>query len=1569
MPAHKGSPGLEELYPKIKQSYHNYFGSKATIPSEAWSFFHELHLLQSARDDDEIKDVVWALGVYAAEEKQADSRQGLDLATTFITALPTKEHEAWYLLSHREGNLDTILNGFPDQQSRLRHQARVVKTAAVIGIAILDFRMRWQKLLPWQRDFMANDLCAHRSVMPALFKEAQEVTNTMREGCFGFLFAKHLVRAGNSALALKLVCRIPAESLAGVVEYASPLEEEYGVILEGPVQTHSYYELYTRFLVQGGADAAAGFLQHIVRIQAYTDEALITLCHNEDLSDVVEFVISLVSEVRRAAGGRGAKVSGGKRCCPLMFWRKAPGTVRSSAMLLKTSNIPNVLLWELLKKYEDQDSSGRDMLLHDRAFQQALEVVLLLYESDLVVRGIERLSDSHQECLRKALQEWARLHLLRILDQNRPPSYQANSPTVQSIVKKHDLWVWTASAKRSHYFKSDMRHSEDLALVLWLFFEVSMFLDPKIIRNFIMEAQTRRPPVDVLSMYIPRDSQLFDVLAGGVSKRSPNLDRSEVKLLMHYPGFYEAGIQEYLKNGALEKPRAVFHQGLAFARLMQVVSRLFSFRDGPMDRQALESSLGQISSACHGDKTCSLLMGEVMRAALEKQDRDFLPDGAEDVHSDPSAFSVAGLASCARRLRVACDTIRNQPVELTFGKVVGAFLDTPPKGWVPLFNSLETVLFFLRFVEREDLKLAYEKFEAENKAAFSSGSEMKKLLREAKDFYTEPFINMQEDATDLCNLNVREKLCQKKLGRKHRHNRFSNDEWNIVVDIAACAAESMKEKYNVPMLPHHTQMITLLMLAIQVCNGPGQVALPRTILSKVGTGEGKSWIIGMLAAFVARKGWRAHVVIDNETLLARDYATMSALFQKMNINAGKGVLDQGHQVVYCSAIDIEMHFMEKMKAGTKDMRFKAVMIVDEVDSLIVDEGAYQSYVDDLYEGSEVVEWWWQEGRHSMDAFDMEPWKMKIVRMCEDAWQERTFKTEGRHYIVDELSGMIWALDERTASIKRSAWYLWLELLRKEKFGNYRIRYMTRQNVICKKSCFASYSFIFGLTGSLGTDAEQAYTKKHFNASCFMVPPFLDTCRGTGRPRPKCIQTRLEGNGQKQLSYTVQLVQKYCMDVPILVVVRDADRIRKVAESLTRALSSHAIGDGLGPGIIELVDRPGKEAEFQQMVEVATQPLEVMSKTGTKSRHWRITITTAIGARGQDYHISDEVVDEKGGFLVVLEYVPDSEREWIQFLGRTARHDHPGQYAVVLDMEEYRSVDFGSSGPDPATAVKQILDHMNKKNEQNLAEQEDQLTKGMLMHTYTANFWSWMKSNKGDKKVAQDKMGKWVDLCETFEAKDPEDIKLAFEALNIPLSVVESSNGRTSASDGEAPDAGAPIAQGSYTGAFSDDGLRHGEGSCTFDDGRKYVGQWVKGRMHGDGRMMYPAGSVTKAYKGQFEDNKRSGTGYVQWADGSSYKGQWLKGTQHGRGVYINPEGLEWKGEWRSGWKMDKSNASSNTSRERPSESTSSSSHDRAKDRNRERRHSKHPPKATNIEELDLTGLGFSAGKRVNEIAI
>ena len=52
-------------------------------------------------------------------------------------------------------------------------------------------------------------------------------------------------------------------------------------------------------------------------------------------------------------------------------------------------------------------------------------------------------------------------------------------------------------------------------------------------------------------------------------------------------------------------------------------------------------------------------------------------------------------------------------------------------------------------------------------------------------------------------------------------------------------------------------------------------------------------------------------------------------------------------------------------------------------------------------------------------------------------------------------------------------------------------------------------------------------------------------------------------------------------------------------------------------------------------------------------------------------LSSQVVDKEananGGMLVIATSIPD-KREWIQWKGRTARQDRPGQFQVVLNLQ-------------------------------------------------------------------------------------------------------------------------------------------------------------------------------------------------------------------------------------------------------------------------------------------------------------
>ena len=72
-----------------------------------------------------------------------------------------------------------------------------------------------------------------------------------------------------------------------------------------------------------------------------------------------------------------------------------------------------------------------------------------------------------------------------------------------------------------------------------------------------------------------------------------------------------------------------------------------------------------------------------------------------------------------------------------------------------------------------------------------------------------------------------------------------------------------------------------------------------------------------------------------------------------------------------------------------------------------------------------------------------------------------------------------------------------------------------------------------------------------------------------------------------------------------------------------------------------------------------------------------------------------------------------------------------------------------------------------------------------------------------------------------------------------------------------------------------------------DDARKerarYEGEYVNGKRHGNGRMVFPNGDI---YHGQWTENQMHGEGtYVYKASGDIYSGSFENGRKHGEGIY------------------------------------------------------------------------------------
>lgn len=128
--------------------------------------------------------------------------------------------------------------------------------------------------------------------------------------------------------------------------------------------------------------------------------------------------------------------------------------------------------------------------------------------------------------------------------------------------------------------------------------------------------------------------------------------------------------------------------------------------------------------------------------------------------------------------------------------------------------------------------------------------------------------------------------------------------------------EIMLERGFPPLTPHHTQALTVLMgskflegvLALKRGDPVSKAAKKlrlRCLIAQLGTGEGKSIVIAMLAIFACRLyGMRVHVLENNAGLLERDFRTHKPFYDKFDIKSGTDLNEPGVQICYCLKVPV-----------------------------------------------------------------------------------------------------------------------------------------------------------------------------------------------------------------------------------------------------------------------------------------------------------------------------------------------------------------------------------------------------------------------------------------------------------------------------------------------------------------------------------------------------------------------------------------------------------------------------------------------------------------------------------------
>ena len=502
----------------------------------------------------------------------------------------------------------------------------------------------------------------------------------------------------------------------------------------------------------------------------------------------------------------------------------------------------------------------------------------------------------------------------------------------------------------------------------------------------------------------------------------------------------------------------------------------------------------------------------------------------------------------------------------------------------------------------------------------------------------------------------------------NRDSRREKFDMQLLTRITVKWMELMIDRGFPPLTPHHTQALVVLMMSsfFELYLKKGAAAVKglnlKAFIAQMSTGEGKSIVIAMMAIFMVElHGMRVHVLENNAGLMERDYRQNKPFYDKFGIASGMDLDDPDVKICYCLKAGLNKRFLKSLVAGTIDDELAGtVLIVDEVDDLIVNERPNAHYVK---KDSEKTPAFRKCYAVLKDGGDTQPEGVE-----EEVWDEAQYWVSycddsirvNEHYRLIEEDGKTSVVqldtDGNVPKVKLTS--PWLQYM-SYKLCGIDPETQSRHSCVCTPYMFNKYQAIFGLTGSVGGKAELNYLRKTYQAVKFDVPRFLDTCIGDARKEVTNHGVEIVDGEKAQAARVVEIAKEFFRRVPVLVIASSTDQLDRLVAALQEA------GDIPSDEVQRFAqfDQEGKSlaSEWQTIIDDATRRLG-----GAEDNRCRVTVTDRFGGRGHDFQVVDREANANGGMLVVATSMPD-EREWIQWKGRTARQDRPGQVRRHYDM--------------------------------------------------------------------------------------------------------------------------------------------------------------------------------------------------------------------------------------------------------------------------------------------------------------
>ncbi|KAL6491314.1 hypothetical protein MHYP_G00016590 [Metynnis hypsauchen] len=194
------------------------------------------------------------------------------------------------------------------------------------------------------------------------------------------------------------------------------------------------------------------------------------------------------------------------------------------------------------------------------------------------------------------------------------------------------------------------------------------------------------------------------------------------------------------------------------------------------------------------------------------------------------------------------------------------------------------------------------------------------------------------------------------------------------------------------------------------------------------------------------------------------------------------------------------------------------------------------------------------------------------------------------------------------------------------------------NYMSNRSFFKRYlsgKGIFGVSGTLGGDADKCFLTRHYKTACYVIP---------AHQRKKVTElpaVQVRGGTDTWIKMLCDTVSKVSdRGQVVLVVCEDVNTANTLNEKITA---------GTKHPVTMYTNSESHSIENQEFTE------------------GQIIITTNLGGRGTDIKVTKEV-NQHGGLFVILTYFPNNRRVEQQVFGRTGRKGTPGMVRLILNHE-------------------------------------------------------------------------------------------------------------------------------------------------------------------------------------------------------------------------------------------------------------------------------------------------------------